>query len=65
MIPWLRRSLASTSADRSKAELFLRSQGTALEEFWDALAADTAAMSHEELRAELAPLRIWHPSDFH
>lgn len=50
---------------RAKAAARVGSPGTASEDFWNALADDTEAMSDEELRAELAQFRLWGPRDIH
>lgn len=65
MIPRLRRPHTAGLTDRAKAELFARSETTSQEELWDILADETEAMSNEELRAELASLRVTRVRDFH
>ncbi len=65
MTPRLRRQLTSTPARLPKAEPFLRARGGSLEQFWDALADDTEAMSGAELRRELSGLKITRVRDVH
>lgn len=65
MIPSLRRPIAGPRAGRSQAEHVAQSPYATLEEFWDALADDTEAMSGEELRAELASFGYSQPKDVH
>lgn len=57
MISRDRRPETGSTADRTSAELLLDSETMSLDEFWDAMADEVEAMSNEELRAELAPLK--------
>ena len=65
MIPRLRRQLTSTPTRPLKAEPFLPVRRSSREQFWDALADDTAAMSSAELRRELSGLKITRVRDIH
>lgn len=60
-----RRPPTPARAKPVKAALFVRSRRATQEDFWNALADDTEAMSNEELRAELARFRLRGPRDFH
>lgn len=65
MFPQLRRPRTLFRTDRAAIEIRVRSRGTALEDFWNAMADDTEALSNEELRAELAQFRLRGPKDVH
>jgi hypothetical protein len=51
------RASEEQSTDRTGSEPLRESQTMSLDEFWDAMADEVEAMSHEDLRAELAPFK--------
>jgi hypothetical protein len=57
MISRNRRPVAGNLIDRTSAEPLPEGPTMTLDEFWDAMADAVEAMSHEELRAELMPLK--------
>jgi hypothetical protein len=65
MVSRHRRPLTGFPADVTRAAPPPDSEYMTLEEFWELLADETEAMSNEELRAELAQLRICRITDLH
>jgi hypothetical protein len=65
MITRHRRPPEDVSREPTSAKRFLEGETLSLDEFWDAMADEVEAMSHEELRAELAPLRRRYARELH
>ena len=57
MISRNRRPVAGNLIDRTSPEPLPEGPTMTLDEFWDAMADAVEAMSQEELRAELRPLK--------
>lgn len=52
-----RRPVAGNLTERTRSEPPPEGATLTLDEFWDAMADAVEAMSHDELRAELKPLK--------
>ena len=65
MITRHRRRIEERPTERTGSELFLESETMSLDEFWDAMAEEVEAISHEDLRAEIAPLKARLAKNIH
>lgn len=60
-----RRPVMGNLIERASSEPLPESPSMTLDEFWDAMADAVEAMSHDELRAELRPLKAQFARKLH